>query len=54
MAQIDKIKKQGLTYDDVLLVPDYSEFLPRKVNIESRFTKNGNCDCARRWYLGFT
>ena len=40
MAQIDKIKKQGLTYDDVLLVPDYSELLPRKVNIESRFTKN--------------
>ena len=30
MAQINKIKKQGLTYDDVLLVPDYSEVLPEK------------------------
>jgi len=40
MAQNNKIKKQGLTYDDVLLVPDYSEILPRKVSIQSKFTKN--------------
>ena len=31
---------EGLTYDDVLLVPDYSEVLPREVNISSNFTKN--------------
>ncbi|NBQ48316.1 MAG: hypothetical protein EBU33_07670, partial [Sphingobacteriia bacterium] len=30
---------EGLTYDDVLLVPDYSEVLPREVNISSSFTK---------------
>src|SRR4051812_14584264 len=31
---------EGLTYDDVLLVPGYSEVLPREVNISSAFTKN--------------
>ena len=31
---------QGLTYDDVLLVPDYSEILPREVSITSKFSKN--------------
>lgn len=35
-----KIKGLGLTYDDVLLVPAYSEVLPRKVSIKSKFTKN--------------
>lgn len=32
--------KEGLTYDDVLLVPQYSEVLPRDVNISSKLTKN--------------
>jgi IMP dehydrogenase len=32
--------KEGLTYDDVLLVPGYSEILPREVSIASKFTKN--------------
>ena len=36
----DKFLGQGLTYDDVLLVPDYSETLPRDVSIISRFSKN--------------
>ena len=36
----DKFIGQGLTYDDVLLVPDYSEILPRKVSITSKFSKN--------------
>ncbi len=36
----DKFQGEGLTYDDVLLVPDYSEVLPRDVNIASKFTKN--------------
>ncbi len=35
-----KILLEGLTYDDVLLVPDYSEVLPREVNINSKFSKN--------------
>lgn len=36
----DKFIGEGLTYDDVLLVPSYSEVLPRDVNITSRFSRN--------------
>lgn len=36
----EKIMGLGLTYDDVLLVPAYSEILPRNVNVGSRFSKN--------------
>lgn len=36
----NKIVGEGLTYDDVLLVPAYSEVLPREVNIQTRFTRN--------------
>ncbi|MCE5345584.1 MAG: IMP dehydrogenase [Bacteroidales bacterium] len=36
----DKILYEGLTFDDVLLVPSYSEVLPREVNLSSRFTRN--------------
>ncbi|MHA7830553.1 MAG: IMP dehydrogenase [Flagellimonas sp.] len=39
-AHQNKIVGEGLTYDDVLLVPSYSEVLPREVNIQSKFTKN--------------
>src|SRR5680860_656737 len=39
-AHSDKILGEGLTYDDVLLVPAYSEVLPRNVNIQSKFTRN--------------
>ena len=35
-----KIVGEGLTYDDVLLVPAYSEILPREVSIQTKFTKN--------------
>ena len=35
-----KIVGEGLTYDDVLLVPAYSEILPREVSIKAKFTKN--------------
>jgi IMP dehydrogenase len=35
-----KFVEQGLTYDDVLLVPAYSEVLPRDVKINSYFSKN--------------
>jgi IMP dehydrogenase len=35
-----KIISEGLTYDDVLLVPNFSDVLPREVSIQSRFSKN--------------
>ena len=35
-----KFVGEGLTYDDVLLIPNYSEVLPRDVNIQTKFTKN--------------
>tara|TARA_R110000868_G_scaffold49156_6_gene158669 strand:+ start:3689 stop:5161 length:1473 start_codon:yes stop_codon:yes gene_type:complete len=36
----NKIVGEGLTYDDVLLVPAFSEVLPRDVNIQTKFTRN--------------
>tara|TARA_B100001146_G_scaffold65550_1_gene58117 strand:+ start:7159 stop:8631 length:1473 start_codon:yes stop_codon:yes gene_type:complete len=39
-AHDNKILGEGLTYDDVLLVPAYSEVLPREVSIKTRFSKN--------------
>ena len=36
----NKIIGEGLTYDDVLLVPAFSEILPRDVNIQTQFTRN--------------
>ena len=39
-AHLSKIVGEGLTYDDVLLIPAYSEILPREVSIKSKFTKN--------------
>ncbi|WP_297792395.1 IMP dehydrogenase [uncultured Eudoraea sp.] len=39
-AHLNKILGEGLTYDDVLLVPAFSEILPREVNIQTKFTKN--------------
>ena len=36
----DKIVMQGLTFDDVLLVPAYSEVLPRTVNLATKFSRN--------------
>ena len=36
----EKVIGEYLTYDDVLLVPAYSEILPRDVRISSRFTRN--------------
>ncbi|MDO4230010.1 MAG: IMP dehydrogenase [Capnocytophaga sp.] len=38
--QENKIIGEGLTYDDVLLIPNYSEVLPRDVSIITKFTKN--------------
>jgi IMP dehydrogenase len=39
-AQNSKNFIEGLTFDDVLLVPAFSEVLPRDVNIQTRLTKN--------------
>lgn len=36
----EKFAGEGLTYDDVLLVPAYSEVLPRQVDISTWFTRN--------------
>ena len=36
----DKIVMDGLTYDDVLLVPAYSEVLPRTVDLTTRFSRH--------------
>jgi IMP dehydrogenase len=35
-----KIHKRALTFEDVLLVPQYSEVLPKEVNLETKLTKN--------------
>jgi IMP dehydrogenase len=36
----NKVLKEGLTYDDVLVVPAYSEVLPHMVSTATNFTKN--------------
>lgn len=36
----DKIVMEGLTFDDVLLVPAYSEVLPRTVSLSTKFSRN--------------
>lgn len=36
----DKIIGEGLTFDDVLLVPAYSEVLPRDVDLKTKFSRN--------------
>ena len=36
----ERVQQEGLTFDDVLLVPAYSEVLPREVSLKSRFSRN--------------
>ena len=36
----DKIVMDGLTFDDVLLIPAYSEVLPKTVELQTRFSRN--------------
>ena len=36
----DKVVMEGLTYDDVLLIPAYSEVLPREVSLGTKFSRN--------------
>ena len=37
---MDKLKQKALTFDDVLLLPSYSDFLPSDTNTESKLSKN--------------
>jgi IMP dehydrogenase len=39
MATNSKVLKEGLTFDDVLLVPAYSEVLPREVSLQTQLTR---------------
>ncbi len=36
----DKVVMDGLTYDDVLLIPAYSEVLPKTVDLSTKFTRH--------------
>lgn len=36
----DRVRQEGLTFDDVLLVPAYSEVLPREVSLKCRFSRH--------------
>ena len=36
----ERVHQEGLTFDDVLLMPAYSEVLPREVSTKSRFSRN--------------
>ncbi len=39
-ALADKFSTEGFTFDDVLLLPAYSEVLPREVSLATKFTRN--------------
>ena len=39
---MDKVKQKALTFDDVLLLPKYSNFLPSEASTETKLTKNIN------------
>ena len=54
---IEKIKNlgQGLTFDDVLLVPNYSEVLPKNVITKTKLTKNTICEhCFRQSFSNYS
>lgn len=36
----DRVKMEGLTFDDVLLIPAYSEVLPNNVDLKTKFSRN--------------
>ncbi len=36
----DKVNEEGMTFDDVLLVPAYSEVTPNMVDVKTRFSRN--------------
>ena len=37
---MDKVKLKALTFDDVLLLPKYSDFLPSEASTQTKLTKN--------------
>ena len=37
---MDKVKQKALTFDDVLLLPRYSDFMPSEASLETKLTKN--------------
>ena len=39
-----RIQQEGLTFDDVLLVPAWSEVLPREVSLKTKFSRNIDLD----------
>ena len=41
----DRIIGEGLTFDDVLIVPRYSEVLPNQVDITTKLTRNISLNC---------
>ncbi len=55
----DKIVMDGLTYDDVLLIPAYSEVLPKQVELKTKFSRNIELERSIRYssdghrYRGF-
>lgn len=44
MSLKDRIMQEGITFDDVLLVPAYSEVLPREVSLKGRFSRHITLD----------
>jgi IMP dehydrogenase len=59
----NRFSKEGLTYDDVLLVPAYSEILPKEADTSSYFTKkiklkvpvvSAAMDTVTEWQLAIT
>lgn len=44
MALADRIFQEGITFDDVLMMPAYSEVLPREVSLKGRFSRNVSLD----------
>ncbi len=38
--QEDKVRSEGLTFDDVLLIPSYSEVMPREVSLNTMLSRN--------------
>jgi len=42
MKKEEKFLEEGLSFDDVLLIPDYSEILPKEVDVSTKISKNIN------------
>ena len=42
MVNKRKIISEGLTFDDVLVIPDFSDVIPNQVDTTSRFSRNIN------------